>query len=251
MGSLFYYGFVTLLLVITTQLLPVLGGCNVRLVQSATADAQTQAYNVITSAFAACAKCPCNVRVTSVSKVVEVRRKKLPKKLWPASFLKDIKIFRIVSTTQASADALIKESKEKRAGNCDGVTAVAEGSASADVSDDLSIAISEAISEACGGNLASAEADVIASALSSAAGIAEASTAQGGGTTGTTAQSESTGSLEGLLAESISKAVSKCKCGKGQSGGAGSASEQTGNSGSGESTSSEDCPPGLRRQGRC
>lgn len=65
-----FFVFADLLLISTTQLPGVFGGCNVRLVQSATADAQTQAVNAITSAFAACTKCPCNVRVTSEAKVV-------------------------------------------------------------------------------------------------------------------------------------------------------------------------------------
>ncbi|KAL4541424.1 hypothetical protein Ndes2437B_g05787 [Nannochloris sp. 'desiccata'] len=215
-----FFVFADLLLISTTQLPGVFGGCNVRLVQSATADAQTQAVNAITSAFAACTKCPCNVRVTSEAKVV----------------------------AEASAGAFMKESKEKRAGNCDSVTAVAEGSAYGDVAGDLSTAISEAISKACGGNIASSEADIISSGLSSAAGKAEAATAQGGGTTDTSAESEITGSLEGVLADSISRAVAKCKCGKGRSGGAGSASGQNGDGGSGGSTSSENCPPGHQRQ---
>lgn len=87
--------------------------------------------------------------------------------------------------------------------------------------------------------------------MSSAAGKAEAATAQGGGTTDTYAESEITGSLEGVLANSFSRAVSKCKCGKGRSGGAGSASEQTGDNGSGGLPSREYCPPGHQRQGRC
>jgi hypothetical protein len=149
---------------------------------------------------------------------------------------------------QSSAGALATESKEKRAGNCGDVTAIAEGSAGT-VSGDLSTAISNAISQACGGNLASSEADIIASQLSAAAGNATAATAQGGGTTDTSAQSSISGNLQGVLADSISRAVSKCKCGKGQSGGAGSASEQTGGGGSGGGGTN--CPPGLARQGKC
>ena len=145
---------------------------------------------------------------------------------------------------QASAGALTQESKEKRAGNCGDVTAVAQGSAGT-TAGDISTAISQAISQACGGNIASSEADTIAAGLSAAAGKADAATAQNGGVTDTSTQSQITGDLQGVLADSISKAVAKCKCGKGQSGGAGSASQQTGG------TSSAGCPPGLARQGRC
>lgn len=56
------------------------GGCNVRSVQVASSNATTQAVNAITSAFAACTKCPCNVKVTSEAKVVADVRKKNQKK---------------------------------------------------------------------------------------------------------------------------------------------------------------------------
>lgn len=46
------------------------GACNVRSVQVATADAQSQAVQAITSAFASCTSCPCQVRVRALAKVV-------------------------------------------------------------------------------------------------------------------------------------------------------------------------------------
>ena len=47
-----------------------LAGCNVRSVQVSTADAQNQAIQAITQAFAACTKCPCQIKVQSQAKVV-------------------------------------------------------------------------------------------------------------------------------------------------------------------------------------
>ncbi len=49
---------------------PAHAACNVRSVQVATADAQSQAIQAITSAFASCMQCPCQVRVQSLAKVV-------------------------------------------------------------------------------------------------------------------------------------------------------------------------------------
>lgn len=54
-----------------------LAGCNVRSVQVSTADAQNQAITAITEAFAACSKCPCQIKVQAQAKVVaDVRKTK-------------------------------------------------------------------------------------------------------------------------------------------------------------------------------
>jgi hypothetical protein len=76
-GSIYFVFSALLLLFFSQQPLGVLGGCNVRSVSVATADAQSQAVQAITSAFAACTKCPCNVKVTSEAKIVaQVRQNK-------------------------------------------------------------------------------------------------------------------------------------------------------------------------------
>ena len=160
-------------------------GCNVRSVQTATADAQTAAVNAVTSAFAQCTQCPCQIKVRSEAKVV----------------------------AEASANALRKENTEKRAGNCNVGSAQAAGSAG-DASGDISTAISNAISQACGGNQAVSEADAIKIGLQSAAANVDAAStaASGGGATETEATSQIAGPLENTLADSLSTAVSKCKC---------------------------------------
>lgn len=135
---------------------------------------------------------------------------------------------------------------ERRAGNCDRGGGNATTTAIAgDAAGDISTAISNGLAHACGGNLASAEAEAVRIGLGDAAARAGAAAASGGGTAATAAQSEISGGLEGTLAQSLSTAVAKCKCGGGASGGAGPASAHGGNA------SSAACPPGLSRQVRC
>ena len=68
-------GIFALFLAVQVLLLPaVLGGCNLR-VDLTTTDAAQQAVSLITNAFAACTKCPCQIKVQAQARVVaEVRK---------------------------------------------------------------------------------------------------------------------------------------------------------------------------------
>lgn len=160
-------------------------GCNVKVVQVDVADALNSIPSAITSAFAACAKCPCQIKVSAQATVI----------------------------SDASSKAIDTTSKQKYAGNCG--DAQASATATTDTASTLSQAISNAITKACGDNAASSQAaSVVIGAFDTAGAQADAAVASGRGS----AAASSSTVINNALADSLSQVVSKCKCGGGRNG---------------------------------